>query len=157
MNLQPRVVAQLERDDGADAGGADRVADGDQLVDVQPGRLLEQDVLAGLGGGDGLRRVQVVRRGDVDDVDVVGLEQVLEARRDAGVAGRLAVLRQRGVDAIDVAADQRDDLGVGVLVERGDVLRGAPADPDDADSEPCSHRAHTSGNLASPSSHADLP
>ena len=62
-------------------------------------------MLAGAGGGDGLRGVQIIRRGDVDDVDVVGLEQILEARRHAGAADRLSVLRERGVHAIGVAAD----------------------------------------------------
>ena len=107
---------------------------------VSPVGFSSRMCLPARGRRHGLRRVQVVRRGDVDDVDVVGLEQVLEARRHAGAAGRLPVLRQRGVDAIDVAADQRHDIGVGILVERGDVLRGAPADPDDTDSETCGHR-----------------
>jgi hypothetical protein len=43
------------------------------------------------------------------------------------------------MDPVDVAADQRDHVGVGILVEGSDVLRCTPADPDDTDSEPSSH------------------
>ena len=46
--------------DACGAGGVDRQ------------RLLAHDVLAGCEGGDGQRLVEVVRRADVDDVDVVG-------------------------------------------------------------------------------------
>ena len=41
---------------------------------VQRERLLAQDVLAVVGRRDGDRRVGIVRRNDVDDVDVVALD-----------------------------------------------------------------------------------
>ena len=75
--LEERVVAQLERDDGPDPGGANGVADANQLRRVEAGRLLEDDVLAGVGGRHRLIGVEVVRRGNRDDVDVGRLEHIL--------------------------------------------------------------------------------
>ncbi len=50
-------------------------------VVVERERLLADHVLAGLERGRGERDVQVVRRADVDDVDVVGVDQLLAPRR----------------------------------------------------------------------------
>jgi hypothetical protein len=49
-------------------------------LDVGGERLLADDVLAGGHGPLGQRRVKVVRRADVHDVDIVGLDQVLRRR-----------------------------------------------------------------------------
>ena len=94
-------------------------------------RLLAGDVLAGLEGGDRLLGVDVVRRGDVDEVDVVGGDRGApvggrpgpapaggEGRQLVGVAGAHEVHRRRGIDVEEVA-HVRPGVGVGAAHELG--------------------------------------
>ena len=128
-NFEKRVVTQLERDNRPHAGGAHGVPDANELAFVEPGRLLEHDVLAGPCRRHGLVGVQMVRRRDRDDVDVVGREQVFVAGGDAHVGQRQAVLLE-GLpdDPCGVAAVQPGNGCVGILQKCGDVLGAAPAD-----------------------------
>ncbi len=63
---------------------------------VEPGRLLEDDVLACPRRGHRLRGMEVVRRRDGDDVDVRRLEQILVPRRQPRVRQGKVVLLERG-------------------------------------------------------------
>jgi hypothetical protein len=72
-----------------------------------------------------------------------GGEQVLVAGRDAGLGQGEAVLLEVRAGAVRIAAAEPGDGCVRVPLEGGDVLRGAPPDPGDADAE----RAVTSRHL----------
>ena len=55
---------------------------------IEPDRLLDEHVLAGLDGEQGVRQVQVVRGRDVDDVDLgVGDERRVGGVRPGGPEG----------------------------------------------------------------------
>ena len=79
-------------------------------------RLLADDVLAGGEDRRRLRDVEVVRRGDVDDVDGRVREDLVEGRvgvADAqGVGPGRAALRGAAEDAADVDADAAELLDV---------------------------------------------
>jgi hypothetical protein len=80
------------------------------------GRLLNVDVLAGLGGGDRDQRVRVVRRGDRNGVDVVPLEQLAEVGVDVELVAEFLLESIGGLMEdllIDVA--QRDQVLMVVL------------------------------------------
>ena len=132
---QKRVVAQLERDDRPDAGLPHRVANAHQLGDVEAGRLLEQQVLAGPGRRHGLLGVQMVRGRDRDDVHVGRREHVIVAGRDARAGQRDAVLGEVGAGAVGVARAQPGDGAMRVVQKRRDVLRRAPADAANGDAK----------------------
>ena len=73
---------------------------------VERDRLLADDVLAGVERRAGQRQVQVVRGADVDDVDLVGGDQLLGAREAALGAelGRARSRRSRGEEAATPAS-----------------------------------------------------
>jgi hypothetical protein len=56
----------------------DGVADGQAFTQVEGHGFLKIDILAGLAGGDGLKRVPVGRRGDDHAVEVLHLEHLAE-------------------------------------------------------------------------------
>ena len=105
-NVEQRVPPEHEADDALDAGLGHRAAQPPVLVHRQHHRLLDQDVLAGLGGGNALLGVDVVRAADVDDERAPG-----EGGRDR---------RERRLDAPtgQGAEDAADDD-----VERSHVAR----------------------------------
>ncbi len=86
--------------------------------DVQRDRLLQQQVLAGLGRAHGQRRLDVRRQGDRDGVD---LRQQLV---DVGEPGDVE-LRADRLGLGEVAAPDADELGGGMRGERRgvDLLR----------------------------------
>jgi len=100
-----------------------------ELGDIEAGRLFEQEVFAGLGRSYRLRRVQVVRRRDRDDVDVGRGEDLIVAGGDPRTGERDAVAGEVGAGAVGVARAQPGDLAVRVAQKRGNVLRRAPANP----------------------------
>ncbi len=100
-------------------------------------RLLDDDVLAGVGGGDGRLQVGAARRRHDDGLHVrpgQGRGQVGEARAiEAEVGGEFA-----GV--VEVAADQRGDTGAGNFRQGAGVEAGDHAAADDGKAEivfPC--------------------
>ena len=107
-----------------------RLRHGSGLVGVGRERLLAQDVLAGLEGGDGPVPVQAVGERVVDGVDLGVVHQLFVAAQDAGNAllagefgGALAVARRHG--------DDRGAPGpAGGLDQGGGGDAGRPQDPD---------------------------
>ena len=87
-----RVVAIDERHGGLPVGGVRCVDQFLRLARVHGERLLADHVLARGEGGLGERRVQVIRRADVNDVDVVGFDQRL-----AGLEAALGAERRCGL------------------------------------------------------------
>ena len=83
-----------------------RLRHGPGLVGVGGERLLAQDVLAGLEGGDGPVPVQAVGEGVVDGVDVGVVDQLLVAADDAGNALLAGELRR---PVLGVAGRHRGD------------------------------------------------
>src|SRR5688572_7332579 len=132
---QVGVVVQFERHDRAYPGARDGVADGLQLRQVQAGRLLEQDVFAGLRGGDSLCRMQMVWRRNRNDVDVGRAEQILIPRRESRLGHVDAGVSQSLSRASFIASAERDDAGRGIGLEGLQVLRGHPAWTNETDTE----------------------
>ena len=84
-------------------------------------RLFAQDHLAGLGGGDGDLGVDVVRRGDVDEVDVVALDELAPV----GFDGFVAPLGGEGFDLAGIAgADGLEDRLIFEVEEVVDLAIG---------------------------------
>jgi len=125
-----RRVAQVlgdHQDDARLVGGADH---GPALVEVLGHRLLGERVLAGFGGGNGLRGVVPVPRADVHRVDVGVTEHLLVVRVHGLHTGLLCVRLGEGSD--DVAyGRQTYPVGmpeVGIHVAVGDSPRANQAD-----------------------------
>ena len=116
-----------------DPGVAGRVADGPGLGGVEPHGLLDEDVLARGDGEQRMGEVVVVRRRDVDDVDVrVGDERLVRAVRALHPPGGRGPLG--GAPA--ARAHGRHDL-TGVPTQRGDEPVG---DPPGAEHPPAQRR-----------------
>ncbi len=102
-------------------------------------RLLDVDVLAGLAGEDGERRVPVVWRGDGDRVHVLVVEdlaEVLDAlRRLLGLVLLLGDGVEGALKAPVVHVTQVGDLDLGQAEAGLDVVEAA-AQPDHADHQP---------------------
>ena len=105
-----------------DPGVAGRVPDRARLRGVEPHGLLDEDVLPGGDGEQGVGEVVVVRRRDVDDVDVrvgdeglVGAVRALHTPRGGRPAGGLTA----------AGPHRRHDLSR-VATERGDEPVGDP-------------------------------
>jgi hypothetical protein len=126
---------QLERDDRPHAGAPDRVPNLTQFGQVQARGLFQQQVLAGPGRRHCLTRVQVVRRGDGDDVDVLRAQQVGELRCEPGIPEFEARVGQAFPRPPLVPAAQRDDAGTRVLAKGPQVLDRDPADTGQPDAE----------------------
>ena len=132
--LVERVVADVE------VGRVDQTGRGgrlDQLARLRRRhrqRLLAHDVAARREDRQGLRQVQVVRRGDVDDLDARVVEQVVErvvGARDAEDRGPCrATFRGAAEDAVDPDADAPERLDVdGADEPRADDGRADVGDP----------------------------
>ena len=95
----PRVAQVLRNHQGhaRAVGGPDHVPA--FLYRVRHG-FLDQHVFAGLCGGDGLRRMQIVPGADIDGIDVGPAQHVIEVQVDVIDAGPLGVVPCRGFDHI---------------------------------------------------------
>ena len=108
------------------------------LGSVEREGLFAEDHLAGLGGGDDLLGVEIVRRGDVDDVDVVARDELLPIGLDGLVAPFVGeLLRFRGVAAADGLRDEFVGRGEEVinLMEGVAVSAAHEAVADETDTE----------------------
>ena len=126
---QPAFDADLD-DDVVPLRGLDHEP---ALADVVAGRLLDVDVLAGVGGEDRPRGVPVVGRGDPHGLDLLIVEhlsQVLDRpRRLAGLLDRLRRVRQPvGIHLAHVA-----DLDILASGQQPEVVRTHPAATDQGD------------------------
>ena len=110
------------------AASRDRAA----LVHGVGQRLLAVDVLAGLEGQHGGRRVVVVGRGDQHRVDVLLVEQLAVIDHEAGLGESLAHL----AGAVLVHVAQGHDFGSPGLDELIDVPASLALDADDAHVQP---------------------
>jgi len=81
-----RGAAVVVADHVEDAGLADGRERGLGVLEVGGQRLLAEDVLAGLGGADDQLGVLVVGGGDVHQVNVLALEQLVHGEGDLGPA-----------------------------------------------------------------------
>ena len=114
-------VTQVLRDHQGRAravGGPDHVPA--FLYRVRHG-FLDQHVFAGLCGGDGLRRMQIVPGADIDGIDVGPAQHVVEVQVDVIDAGPLGVVPCRGFDHV---AHGRQAHPVRMLQVRGHVPVG---------------------------------
>ena len=106
-----------------------RLGHGSGLVGVGRERLLAQDVLAGLEGGDGPVPVQAVGERVVDGVDLGVVHQLLVAAHDAGNA----LLAGEFGGPLAVAGRHGDDRGHPVLraglISAVGAMRAAPRIP----------------------------
>ena len=116
-----------EPDAGVAAGGDHGV----RVVGRERHRLLDQDVFAGAGGGDGLGGVRSARRADADGVHVGAGQERFVARlaRDAELRGGRRRLGRIG--ARDVATSARPGRGRdGLRVVARDHARADDRDPE---------------------------
>ena len=93
-------------------------------------------MLAGPRGGDGLADVQVVRRGNGNDLDGRVVEHLLQMV--VGSGAREAVFFRLRVGALLVAAHNGAHGGARVRLKRFDVRPGYPAGADDPHAQ-CIH------------------
>ena len=102
-------------------------------------RLFAQDVLAGLGGGDGHRRMPVVPGADVHGVKLLGGQHIL----DGGVGVRDAEALREALRPLQIEVGDGDDLRLVAHRVRGHMgIRGDIAGADDADANlfhSCNH------------------
>ena len=123
-----RGVAKVvvgRHDDAALAAFRDHRA---RVGERQRKRLLAQDMLAGRRGGEDLVAMQLVGGGDIDGVDVLGFDQLLQARRRMRDAVLFGVTRA----PIGVRAHDGDGFAA-IGAERADhVLGGDRAGADQA-------------------------
>ena len=95
-------------------------------------RLFAQDVLAGLGGGDGHGRVAVVPGTDVHSVDVLVRQQFF----DGSVSVRDPEALGKSLRTLQIEVGDGDDLRLVARRVRGHVgIRGDVAGADDADTD----------------------
>ena len=118
-----RAASQVVVDGQDHAVPASRADHGLGVGDAEGHRLLDQDVLAGIGGGDRLPDVLVVAGGDVDRVDVAG---------------------QHLIEASGLALDP----AVGPVPEPARLVVVEPSDSDPAGLEGRQHPGH--GHVAGP-------
>ena len=102
-------------------------------------RLFAQDVLAGLGGGDGHRRMAVVPGADVHGVKLLGGQHIL----DGSVGVRDAEALRKALRPLQIEVGDGDDLRLIAHRVRGHMgIRGDIAGADDADANlfhSCNH------------------
>ncbi len=121
------AVGDHELDVGGLAGGDHGFAIGDGGGHG----LLAKDVLAGLGGADGVLGVHGVGQGDVDGVDGGVVGDFVEVFVVVDGAGGDAVLGGDAGGFVAMAADKRGDLGVGGELDAGHEVAGDAAETDD--------------------------
>src|SRR6185437_12755145 len=94
-------------------------------------RLLAEDMLAGVEGGDGRLGVREGRRRDNHRVDIPSGQQVVQTRHDV----RNAVLLREGLRTLRQDVEDRHRPCRGVLGQRPHMAVGDPPGPDDADAK----------------------
>ena len=116
-----RVPAEHEADDAAHAGLGHGVAQGPVLVHRDGDRLFDEDMFAGLGGGDALGGVDVVRPAEVHDVHPRIGQHGVEI-----VAGRAVELEpvDQPLGRLAAAAGDGDDFDVRIFQPTGGVGLG---------------------------------
>jgi hypothetical protein len=133
VELAVDIVEQLERvplvADGADdAGALGGVDDGARVLGLTRDRLLEVERQAARQHGDGALAVHRRRRAEEDGVELLALEQLVEARVDGGADRPSRSLGPRAVDVAD------GDHGRSEPPEHVDVILRDPAGAHDRDS-----------------------
>jgi hypothetical protein len=137
-------VPIVEADGGRHAGGRDGLGDLERLGQVPSRRLLDPEVLARLGGGDGHVPVGEVRAGDTNEVDVVAADQLVPVRGGEGDAEDVARVAEPAV-VRGVGDGDQPRGGAQVRVVLPDPGQGLgvdlphPAEADDADVDVLSH------------------
>jgi hypothetical protein len=91
-----------------------------QALQIERNGFFNQNVPAGLGAGDTLFGVQMMRRADGDDLDVVVSEHRIQVRIRLAIPE--SMLGGLGFRASAVAAQNAHHLGVGILLESLNVL-----------------------------------
>src|SRR5581483_4436849 len=104
-------------------------------------RLLDDHVLAALGGGDRVLGVQVVRRRDVDEIDVRAVAHRLETREDLG-----AVFVMEFIERVAARVGRGGDLHIGQLRNGRQDLRARDPEPRHAHPERGHRRALASSS-----------
>jgi hypothetical protein len=132
--LEEGIETQFERHNRPDTRGPHGIADGDELCFVESRRLFEHQVLACLGCGDSLRGMEMVWRGNRDDVDVRRLEHVFVARRQPGIESQLMFLEGCPSPRF-VPAVEQDHAHMGILLKRNNMLGRTPANAGDGDTQ----------------------
>ena len=125
-----RRIAQVLRHHQCHAG---RVGGFDHVpATVKRGchRLLDEHVLAGLGGGDGLGRMQVVTGADIDRIDVAVSQHFFVVEEDRIDARLLRVLLRTGLDDV---AHGREVYALGMREVRVHVPIGNAPGANEAD------------------------
>ena len=136
---RPVGVGEARREDGAElhAVAVARLDDAVAALGRDLQRLLDDDVFAGVGRGDGRPQVGAARRRHDDGVNVrpgqgrgqVRIRRTIETKIGGDLAG-----------VVGVAADQRGDTGAGNFRQGAGVEAGDHADADDDKTEvvfPC--------------------
>jgi hypothetical protein len=120
-------LAIIEHHTGRLCGGNHRIA----LRQSLGQRFLTQNMLARSGGGDRNIRMQMVRRADLDRVDIRVGQHRIQAADSPGAYDHLRALR--GLFQIEIAAD-RDPRAIGVALIGADVRLA---------DQPTSHQGHS--------------
>jgi hypothetical protein len=137
--LHRRGVAVVEADGGDHAGGAGGRGDLAGLAGVAPDRLLDPEVLAGLGGGHADLAVQDVGGADGDHVDLGVGQDLAVVGAPLGVAEGVAGVGDPvgggvgGVDQPGAQAQLRVDRGQRLVGAAVELAHPADADQPDAD------------------------
>lgn len=133
-DLDDAVVVLAGVDLGADLGDAGGVlgglADGLAFGDVEGHGLLEEEVLAGLEGGDGLDGVPMGRRGDDDGVEFLVFEEFAEV---AISGGRSLAGGDGAVEFVLVDVADGGDAYVREAEEMAEVPAALGAEADEAE------------------------
>ena len=142
--LDGRDVAVVEARRRLHAGALDGRDDLGGLGGVASGRLLDPQVLAGLGRRDGDVAVDEVGAGDAHQVDVVAGDQLAPVGQLVLEAVRRNRPRGAVVGGVVGHGDQpRPQRGVGIVLEEPGQRTGVhlphPAEPDDADAQLLRH------------------
>jgi len=96
---------------------------------IESGRFFAEDVLAGVQCGDGVRRMERDRRGDVDGVNGGGVEGDVEVGEELSAGVCSGLLR--------IAGDERLEAAAGLGKDGGDDA--AAGDVADSDDQPANH------------------
>jgi hypothetical protein len=127
----------MKPDAQPNAGSRGLVDDGSRLTDVERQRLVDEDVLAPLEGGQRLLSMEAVRCGDVDDINGWVLQHldVVVVTRGSTVLLREsfraveATTAYRGEGALFVGVDRRSDGDISYLADSDDAPADAHACP----------------------------
>ncbi len=131
---QQRVPVQDEADHRLGPGLAHGVLLAPHVFQRQRDGLLDHDVLARLRRRHDVERVQVVRRRDHDDVNIIAGEHGAGVAADRAVQAMPGLVRLR---ARQRRVDEGAHLGARIRLKRLDVFFAHPAATDDSHAELC--------------------